>query len=273
MNQHRSILLHLDETARAPNRIRYARGLAEALDAEVICRPCSLSDLMLNPFTVGAAAQVVDVMRALERQALDKLFTTFIANSEGSPRMRWMESESAAPWEFSQHALYADLILLGQRDKNDPMDHLLPPDFVPSQIIQSGRPSLVLPFAGDLRPVGRCIVVAWNESSEAARALTAALPWLKTAHQVHAVTYGGEAARPLKRLQRYLESHGITNTTIHPDERNDDVGNRLLSLCADVDADLLVMGCYGHSRAREWAMGGATRCILDSMTLPVLLSH
>jgi nucleotide-binding universal stress UspA family protein len=269
----RVILLHLDETARTGERIRFARMLAEPFGAQVVCRPCSMSDLMLYPFAIGAAAPLVDAMRTAERQARDRLLALFTAHTQGSPAMQWIEPDTAAPWEFARHALYADLMVLGQRDPGDPADHLLPADFVPGLLLQSGRPAVVLPYAGEVGPIGRTVLVAWNESRESARALGAAMPWLASAQQVHVVTYGEDAERPLGRVRDHLRAHGVLNVALHAPGRDDDVGNRLLSLAADVDADLLVMGCYGHSRAREWAMGGATRSILDSMTLPVLLSH
>ena len=273
MSTPRVILLHLDETARTGERIRFARQLAEPLGAEVVCRPCSMSDLMLYPYEIGAAAPLIEAMQAAERQARDRLLALFTQHAAGSSTLRWVEPDTAAPWEFARHALYADLMILGQRDRDDPMDRLLPADFVPSLLLQSGRPAIVLPYAGEIAPIGRNVLVAWNESRESARALGAALPWLRSAEQVHVVTYGEDAERPLQRLRDHLRSHGIVNVTRHDGGRDEDVGNRLLSLSADVGADLLVMGCYGHSRAREWVVGGATRSILDSMTLPVLLSH
>lgn len=132
----------------------------------------------------------------------------------------------------------------------------------------------MLPYAGPIGPVGRNVLVAWKETGESARALTAALPWLRRAERVHAVAYGRDAAASLERLQHYLQVQHVRQTTLHDGgEKVDDIGNRLLSHAADQGADLLVMGCYGHSRAREWVLGGATLSILESMTLPVLMSH
>jgi nucleotide-binding universal stress UspA family protein len=116
--------------------------------------------------------------------------------------------------------------------------------------------------------------VAWKETPEAARAVSAALPWLGMASRVHAVSYGENAQASLNKLQQYLAAQGIADVSLHAEGSEDgDAGNKLLSTASDLGADLLVMGCYGHSRAREWILGGATRTILATMTLPVLLSH
>lgn len=274
MQTPKSILLHLDGSARTVERIRLARQLAETFDAEVTGQPCTLSALMRYPFAIEAAAEAVAIMQEVDKAARDKMHATFMAHGAGSQRLHWAEPQSDGPWEFARLALYADLMILGQRDRNDPMDAELPGDFLPSLLVQSGRPALVLPYAGPVGPVGRNVLVAWKETREAARAVTAALPWLRKASRVHAVAYGEDAEASLQRLHDYLRVQGIPNATLHPGgDKDDDAGNKLLSFAADLGSDLLVMGCYGHSRAREWVMGGATLSILQWMTLPVLMSH
>ena len=74
--------------------------------------------------------------------------------SAGSPRMHWAEPERDGPWGFARRALYADLMVLGQRDRSDLLDSELPGDFLPSVLVDSGRPALVLPWAGPVADVG-----------------------------------------------------------------------------------------------------------------------
>lgn len=267
-----SILMHFDASARMPERLQVARMLIDRFGAEVACRPCATVDTSPGPFVAGAAAPYLRALEEAEQARRAQLQALFIAHGGGAPGLQWVEADTASPWAFARHALYADLLLLGQRDNDDPQDQQ-PVDFVPDLLLQSGRPALVLPYAGEIDAVGRTVLVAWNESREAARALTAALPWLRRAERVHAVAYGEDAQVPLARLRHHLQVHGIAEPVLHAGGAADDVGSRLLSLAADVGADLLVMGCYGHSRAREWIVGGATRSILASMTLPVLLAH
>ena len=274
MHSLKSMLLHLDGSARTAERIQLARRLAETFDAEVTALPCNLSALMRYPLAIEAAAEAVAIMQKVDKEACDRMRAAFSAHSAGSKHMHWSEPEPEGPWSFARRALYADLMILGQRDRDDPADGELPGDFLPGTLVESGRPALVLPYAGPVGTIGHNVLVAWKETRESARAVTAALPWLCTAAQVHAVAYGRDADASLGRLQEYLRVQRVARTTLHAGGADeDDVGNRLLSLAADVGADLLVMGCYGHSRAREWVLGGATRSILDSMTVPVLMSH
>jgi len=274
MQTPKSILLHLDGSARAVERIKLARQLAETFDAEVTGQPCTLSALMRYPFAIEAAAEAVAIMQEIDKDARGAMHATFMEHSAGSQRLHWAEPESDGPWGFARRALYTDLMVLGQRDRNDPMDGELPGDFLPSVLVQSGRPALVLPYAGPVGSVGRNVLVAWKETPESARAVTAALPWLRKAARVHVVAYGEDAEASLQRLQNYLRMQDVQNITLHPGgDNDDDVGNKLLSFAADLSSDMLVMGCYGHSRAREWVMGGATLSMLQWMTLPVLMSH
>lgn len=274
MQTPKSILLHLDSSARTAERIKVAGELAEAFEAEVTGQPCTLSALVRYPFAMEAAGEAVAIMQEIDKGARDRMYAAFMANSAGLRRLRWAEPQSDGPLGFARRALYADLMILGQRDRNGPMQGELPGDFLPSLLVQSGRPALVLPYAGPIGPIGRTVLVAWKETCEAARAVSAALPWLRTASRVHAVAYGEDAQASLQELQNYLRVQGVRNLELHPGGGDDEsAGSRLLSFSADLSADLLVMGCYGHGRAREWVLGGATKSILQSMTLPVLMSH
>ncbi|MCW5654382.1 universal stress protein [Hydrogenophaga sp.] len=273
MSSLRSILLHLDNTARAADRTRLARSLAEAFDAHVVGQPCTLSALTRFAYALQGAGQIVEVLEAMDREGRDRMHAGFAAVAAGSSRMHWSEPLPDAPWSFARRALYADLMILGQRDPKDPADAELPADFLPSLLIESGRPALILPSANSVDTVGQTVLVAWKETRESARAVTAALPWLRRARAVHLLGYGDAVQDSLDALKGFLQTHGIVAMAHAGGPEPDEAGNPLLSAAADLGADLLVMGCYGHSRAREWVLGGATRTVLGSMTLPVLMVH
>lgn len=273
MQTPKSILLHIDGTARCVERVRITRQLAETFEAEAMAMYSVTPLLLRYPLAIEGGAMIAGELAKLDDEYRDQAHSAFQAASAASPRLTWAELTDGAHWEFARQALYADLMVLGQRDATDEASSGTPPDFVPNLLIETGRPALVLPYAGPIAQIGRNVLVAWKQTREAARAVSAALPWLVRADHVHVVYYGDTPDLVLKAQQRYLQTHGVVATMHSGGAEQGDAGVALLSLAADLDADMLVMGCYGHSRAREWVLGGATRSVLQSMTLPLLMVH
>jgi len=172
---------------------------------------------------------------------------------------------------------YADLAVVGQFDPDEPVPGLMS-DFPASVFMQGVRPVLIVPYtAQPVQPLSR-VMIAWDASMTATRAVTGALPLLQAASAVDVVVFNASPRTdthgelPASDLAMYLARHGVAVNVIS--RRTDiDIGNSLLSLCADQGSDLLVMGGYGHTRFREILLGGATRTVLESMTLPVLMAH
>ncbi|RZM01973.1 MAG: universal stress protein [Variovorax sp.] len=275
MTTPRSILVHVDSSRHAVERVRTARRIAEAFDAQGTGMHCAVSAILRYPHGLDAlSAEAIDAFADIDRRCHAQARAAFVEGRAGSERLLWEEASGNEPFDFARRACYADLLIVGQRDDADASADELPPTFLPSLLVGSGRPALVLPFIGAQANLGRRILIGWKETREAARAVSAALPWLRGAARVDAVCHGPGAADALARLAQYLRAHGVTPALRASDAPDaSDMGERLLSLAADVEADLLVMGCYGHSRAREWLLGGATRTVLETMTLPVLMSH
>ena len=175
-------------------------------------------------------------------------------------------------------ARYADLIVLGQVDAEN-TDGPEQRDFPDHAILAAGRPLLMIPYAGTFNTIGEQVVVAWSATRESTRAVTDALPLLQRAKKVTVIIAdakpgaGGYGASPGADIALYLARHGVTVEVSLEQTAGIDVGSLLLSRIADLDADLLVMGAYGHSRMRELVLGGVTRTILRQMTVPVLMSH
>ena len=138
---------------------------------------------------------------------------------------------------------------------------------------------LVVPYAGRFEAVGKRVVIAWNSSREAARAVHDAMPLLAAAEAVTVLTIDaregphGHGEMPGADISLHLARHGVKVQIEHTVSGDLPIGEVLLSRLADLAADLLVMGAYGHSRMRELLLGGATRSLLRSMTVPVLMSH
>ena len=185
-------------------------------------------------------------------------------------------TEYSASSDFARQALYADLLVLGQTDASGADACGVPTDFVESVLVTSRKPALIVPRIGLHRNVGDTIVVAWKEAPESARALAAAIPMLQRAEKVHVVSWSPVVPRMaggLLNLETYLRAHNVSPIWHDYGEEPEQLGELLLSTTFDLGADLLVMGCYGHSRAREWVLGGVSRTLLQSMTLPVLMVH
>jgi nucleotide-binding universal stress UspA family protein len=175
------------------------------------------------------------------------------------------------------HARYADLLILGQTDRDDDkalMEH----GFQGQTVLSSGRPVLLIPSVGKFPTIGKRVLVAWDAGREAARAVTDALPFLERAAKVTilAVNPDRNAAhgeQPGADIALFLARHGVRVEATESHSGEVDVGAWLLSRAFDLEADLIVMGGYAHSRMRELAFGGVTRTMLGEMTVPVLMSH
>lgn len=280
MSAVRSILVHADATAPCAARLRAATRLAEQHAASATALFAVMPSLLMYPFTIAYTPEAVPLMREFEADRRDrakKLFDQACIDAAGAAasRLLWAETTEEPVRAFTRRAFCADLLVLGQPDPAASTAADVPADFVASVLVGSGKPALVLPCVGAPEVIGSVALVAWKASRESARALAASLPLLQRAGQVHVAIWDEESPgdEPAPGLEAWLASHGV-QATFHSNGRaTADIGQYLLSIASDLGADLLVMGCYGHSRSREWVLGGATRSVLASMTLPVLMVH
>jgi nucleotide-binding universal stress UspA family protein len=176
------------------------------------------------------------------------------------------------------HMCYADIAVVGQPLPED-ADAAFASDLLYGMLMDAGRPLLIVPHYGDYPVVGQNVLIAWKESRESTRAVCDALPLLKRAAKVGVMVIASPkddsnaGAQPGAAIAGYLARHGIT-AKIYPEMAEDiDVGEVLLSRAADRSADLIVMGAYSRGRLAERVLGGVTRLMLQSMTVPVLMSH
>ena len=275
----RSILVHLDASPRSAVRIGLARQLAEHHGATVSGLYANAPSFLDLPFALAdgsagawAALQQLDIDR---RERARAEFHQASAGAAAPMHWRELQGNPLLPG-FAGAALCSDLLLLGQHDGDDLQTVGVAPDFVASVLVDSGRPALVVPHSGRFERIDGAVLIAWKPSREAAHAVGGALPLLCRAQHIHvcAEASAGPGSAGPAELEAWLRLHRVEATFEHhaavPPDRP---GEGLLSLAADVGAQLLVMGCYGHSRARELVLGGASRTVLRSMTLPVLMAH
>lgn len=274
---YKTILVHVDNGKNCPARLDTAIRLTRRFEAHLVGLH-ALTALRLPAYAVAeAGATLLEAQRevALEQATrAEDLFRKTIG-SAGLASTEWRVSSDDAVDATILHARYADLVVLGQPNARDGSG--VEPDFPERVALAAGRPVLMVPYTGKFETLGKRVLLAWNTSREATRAITDAIPLLREAEQVNVVVFNPEGtvhgAVPGADIGLYLARHGVRVEVAYHRAKEIDVGNQLLSRAADLGTDLIVMGAYGHSRMRELIMGGATRTVLASMTAPVLLSH
>jgi nucleotide-binding universal stress UspA family protein len=281
----KDILVHLDASARSQVRL----GVAAALAARHGAHLTALHVVDLPPPDVfyGFPSAFMDVQRA--EDVIERMRAARVEEAEGIKtgfldRLRrdglegeWRLVEGEAGDMVALHTRYADLVVVGQPDPNNPGGRGT--EVSATALMSSGRPLLVIPFAGNFTEIGNNVLVGWNGTGEAARALNDAIPLLHHAKKVTVLAInprhgiGGDGDVPAADIALHLARHGIKAEAAHTVAKDIGEGDALLSYAADLGVDLLVCGMYGHSRLRELAFGGVTRSLLTEMTVPVLMAH
>jgi nucleotide-binding universal stress UspA family protein len=277
---YKSIVVHLDTSQAVHNRLDVALSIANQFDAYVTGFFTAYRPEPGSFYVLAASAEYYvefEHRRKQQQGALERLFhaETLRLKVEGE----WQSSTEYANRCVPKVARLADLAIVGQYNPDDP-ESFVAGQFIENLVLSSGRPVLVVPYAGEFAGIGSHVLIAWDGSREATRALQDALPFLCRAKQVTVLTINalnGEppsSRLPGSDIATIISRHGANVVTQEIDGVADvPIGETILSHAADIGADLLVMGCYGHSRWREIILGGATRSILKSMTIPVLMSH
>jgi len=272
-----TIVLHLDGGASTATRTELAIGLAREHGSHLI--GLAPTGEVEAPLEFGAS--LVDpgylvATRHYLRQCATRLCEAFEAKAAEAQLSAYESRVTEGGHAASVMALAraADLAVIGQTDIDAPADGVEVD--LPEQVaLGSGRPVLVVPYTGRFQIPGRQVLAAWNDSREAAHAFAGALPVLQRAHQLTVMTHRAPNAQPIatQDLAAWLHRQGVKSPRFADEAAQIGVGDLLLSRAADLDIDLIVMGAWGQSRLKEWALGGATRSLLQQMTVPVLMAH
>ena len=277
---YKTILVHVDETARSARRIDVAARLANSYDAHLVGAAVTglasylLPEAGLDP-GASAIAFPIEELHAEADRVLDLFDRRAAEQGVRSFERRRIDDEAGTG--ISLHARYCDLVVISQCAL-DEFTPRLRTDFPEYVILNCVRPVLVLPSKGVTGEIGQRITVAWNGSSNALHAVTSAIPMLQRAQLVNLVVFDpvididqhGDV--PGADIGLYLARHGIRLdvTTAHA---GGDAGEALLSFAADHGTDMIVMGAYGHSRFSEILLGGASRTALLSSPIPLWMAH
>jgi Universal stress protein UspA and related nucleotide-binding proteins len=277
---YKTILVHLDRKERAANRIRIAASLAKAEDAYLIgAAMIGISTLTFREARINEKDPALASHLKFLADRAEGFVEDFIQEVEGmgvlSYEGRVVDGE--AGYGISMQARYSDLVVIGQTNLNDEAP-IVQPDFPEFVVIHTGRPVLLIPHGYEKETVGSKVLVAWNASKEARRAVTDAIPLLRRAEVVDVVMFNVETEPDMRDessvtdLAVYLARHGV-NVHILKRQQARNIGQSLLEIAAERGTDLLVLGGYGHTRFRQFLLGGVTRTILSESPLPVLMSH
>jgi nucleotide-binding universal stress UspA family protein len=279
---YRTILVHCDAGKRASCRLDVAAELAGRFGSMLVGlhvrTPLDAPLFADTTFSMTSMAPIFDAFdentkadQAASRSAYDKALKGIHLQSE------WRVVDDYAETALIVASRYADLMVVGQTGPENAS--ATPPNLPEAVALATGRPVLVVPHIGAQKPPGKKVMLCWNASRESARAAADALPFLKAADEVvvlivePTVSAQGHGAEPGSDVATWLARHGVKVTVQREAAADSDVGDIVVSRASDLGTDLIVMGAYGHSRLRELVLGGVSRTLLASMTVPVLMSH
>ncbi len=276
----RDIVLQCDASESCDARLDTAFGFAEKCGAHlqaVFVMPNPVIPSYAEGYSEVIPYNPKDQIERVARQAkeAEEMFREKSVNHK--VKTEWRIVEDGDYDTILDLARYADIVLIpqlcarfGNNDKIFIIDRLL---------IHSGRPLIIIPDLNKRFPMDKNIMIAWDESHEAARAVHDALPILKNAKKIRAISISEKADDEDRflitghDLQEHLTHHSIKIGSAFLKRGNAQVGEKLLDAAMEFNADLIIMGAYGHSRLREIILGGATDYILRKATIPVLVSH
>lgn len=270
------LAVHVDHSDKCQVGLDMALAIAQRCDAHLTGVYVDSVPMAPELLAMSAAPVLMDTIVQEETERADKAHQRFEDTVKTSGVKNSFRRGSGPRYiALSTHARYADLIIISQDDDSAPVGG----GFADYVVMDCGRPVLMAPYIGADIPVGGTAVVAWNGTRESARAVNDALPLLSMAEQVQVLVIEPDdtplydAALPGADLCEHLSRHGLAVEAKVIGGSGSSTGDQLLSHVADVSANLVVMGAYGHSRLREMVLGGVTRHILQHMTVPVLMSH
>ena len=278
---YKTILVHLADVERAPRLIEAAVAMADRMRAHLIGLAVT-PPFVVVPAMDGTGVTVsVDQHRDAYQADIAALKSQFIKGTDGRTfTSEWREADAGfatAVGTIIEQSRTADIVIASQQDPAWRYSSMLEE---PERIaIESGRPLLLIPNSGKVAVPPKNVTIAWNARREATRAVFDAMPLLKLAASVNVVWINPEKEPevagdvPAAELCAMLARQGIKCIASQASAIGADVGHEMLRQAQAFGSDLLVMGCYGHSRLREFVLGGASKHIMQHAHLPVLLSH
>ena len=256
----------------------YAVSVASSFKAYLAGIAFNYEPVLPDTFVDGVGAGFIDAQRAQSEKAANSAVAKFgeTARKAGiSSATRVIEASfGGAAGQFGQIARRYDLSIVGQ---SEPTRTTAEDLLIEAALLESGRPVLVVPYIQKAPLQLGHVIVCWDQRRHAARAIADAMPFLERAKSVSLVGVTNKDKKhdepPGADIVDHMTRHGVKADVKRIVSRESDIVGAILSHVADSGADFLVMGGYGHSRLREFVLGGTTRGILAAMTVPTLMSH
>jgi len=275
----KDIALHLSADTKHEAAANYAVSVADAFGAHLAAITFAYEPVSLVTLMGGVPpADFINAQRALAEEAAKAAMTKFGETARrvgvaADVRLEIVDFVDAADI-FGHFARRFDLSIVGQANP----DVVGPQELIiEAALFQSGRPVVVVPYIQKSGLTLNRVLVCWDGGRQAARAIADALPFLHRAKTIEVVIVVTEPLKsgelPDADIARHLARHELNVDLKRIVTEGTDVANTILSYAADVSADFIVIGGYGHSRLREFILGGVTRELLSSMTIPTLMSH
>jgi nucleotide-binding universal stress UspA family protein len=255
----------------------YAISVAAAFDAHLSGIACAYEPVVAGLAFPGTAASVIDTFRAESEAEADRAKQAFDENAHraglSADSIVISATASGAAEKLGEFARDYDLSIVAQAQPDYDIAESLA---IEGALFGSGRPVLVVPYIQSSGLKLDRVMVCWDGSRNAARAIGDAMPFLRRAGTVDVVTIDSRERRNElagAKIAAHLARHGLKVELMPVVAPDLDVANAILSYAADTSTDLIVMGGYGHTRLREFVLGGATSGILGAMTVPTLMAH
>ena len=276
---YRRISVHLDHGFDCKRRIEAALALAKRHKAELVGIYANAAPPQYYYGESVLMSRSLGIIKELQAQSRDVVETAFLEAAAEADVPAFMRAGTSSPSEtVALLGRTTDLIVVSQENRED-VEAAHEIEFVEQTLLTAGRPVLAIPSSGEFPVIGDRVLCCWDGSREAARALADAAPILRLATHMTVLTMNEGAASPkheapFEDLATYCVAQGMPAPEhVRRDIKGVGVGSTILNAAADHSADLIVMGAYGHSKLRQWALGGATASILKSMTVPIVFSH
>jgi nucleotide-binding universal stress UspA family protein len=277
--EYRTILVHADASVHAPARIHLAARLAQRSGAHLVGAAATGISRFVCPGYDGALGTIIagylDPVYDQATRMLDRFEQ--LAHAAGADLLVRRLVSDQPDDALARQAAFADLVVLSQDDPRESTSDVVTrlPEYV---VLNCARPVLVVPHSRVFEGAGNRVLVAWNGSREATAAVGGALPLMRGAEHVRVAVCEPPSPERMHGADRHadllawLGRHRV-RAEVQVQHGVQDAGTTLLALAEAMHADLIVMGCYGHTRFRELLLGGASRTVLRAATVPVLMAH